>query len=71
MPTYAYRCEVCGADVVLRVSHADADRERYCGAVSSADATYWGLCRGQLIRQPSAPTFIIKGFSAKNGYSAD
>ena len=69
MPTYDYRCPRCGARHTLHTSYAEADRQRYCGTVAPRDSNYWGLCRGELERQPSAPAFVVKGFNAKNGYS--
>ena len=68
MPRYDYECPVCGCRSIRNVSWEFAD-DQVCGAMPPADATYWALCRGTLIRQPAAPNFSVKGFNARNGYS--
>jgi putative FmdB family regulatory protein len=60
MPTFDFKCPKCGhkweANVFIPVN--DAVIQPTCPQ-----------CKGEGEKQPSAPSFIIKGFSAKNGYS--
>jgi predicted nucleic acid-binding Zn ribbon protein len=64
MPTYVYRCDCCGEtrDVVLRLS--ERDTPVYC---QGPNCTLTGLCR--MTRVPTAASFTVQGFNAKNGYS--
>jgi len=55
MPIYEYNCPSCGLKYEILADSDKIDKECRCGAV--------------LQKVPSAPSFIIKGFSAKNGYS--
>ena len=59
MARYTYHCKVCGKQIVLVRPMAERD-----------DPQVGCLCGGQIERQPDAPEFTIRGFSAKNGYSS-
>ena len=67
MPLYDFKCPRCGALKTI-----------YVQSVTSIPMHIWcenvdGGCSGlqQMVRQPSAPAFIVTGFSAKNGYSKE
>lgn len=59
MPQYDYQCLLCRQirlDVTVS-NWRDADgRVELCG------------CGGTMVKQPSAPHFMVKGYNASNGY---
>lgn len=63
MPRHDYKCPTCG--MVKEV--ATHGLPEYLFFVQC------GECPGQpdMVRLPAAPSFTIRGFSAKNGYSGD
>lgn len=63
MPMYAFACEYCGT-VAERLVPAD-QRVVVCGHVDDAGHA----CPYTAQRLPSAPAFVVNGFSAKNRYS--
>lgn len=59
MPTYSYKCEACG-------NAEDARRP----VAERNDVSMCKVCdEGYMMRQATAPTFIINGYNAKNGYT--
>jgi hypothetical protein len=69
MPIYEYQCSTC-----------KRKEERFFGSLAEAQEyekipqscrpnPKYGKCIGAMLRVPSAPSFSIGGFSAKNGYS--
>lgn len=58
MPIYDYRCDKCGCEREYMEWKASAPYTRLCPR-----------CDAVMQRQPSAPNVVVKGFSAKNGYS--
>lgn len=58
MPLFDYVCTVCH-----RI------RERLVDA-KCADTQRCDVCGQLMIRRPGNPSFTIKGYAAKNGYSA-
>ena len=63
MPRYSYECPECGKQATLQVPIARRDKVacHECSVFRDEDV--------RMRRQPDAPNFTIKGFSAKNGYS--
>ena len=55
MPIYEYKCPSCGLKYEFLVDSDKLDKECRCGAI--------------LLKVPSTSSFVIKGFSEKNGYS--
>lgn len=56
MPIFNFKCEQCGQIVERHVSASvKVEQCKKCGGVSE--------------KQPSAPSFVVKGFNALNGYS--
>jgi len=54
---YAYICPACGAAQTRIVT------------MNERDSQPCFFCENIMVRQPSAPTFTVKGFNAANGYS--
>jgi putative FmdB family regulatory protein len=57
MPLFTFKCGYCGQ------SH-----DRFIGS-SQPPTIQYCLCGHPMTKQPSAPAFAIKGYSAANGYS--
>lgn len=65
MPVWAYTCSKCGQMVTMSFSSSGVrDLQEATGLMCSRIP-----CAGTLQRQPAAPNFAMRGFSAKNGYS--
>ena len=62
MPRYSYDCPECGKQATLQVPVARRDK------VACHECSVWRKEDVLMRRQPDAPNFTIKGFSAKNGY---
>ncbi len=58
MPLFIYRCPTCKVTLEYLESQPTPYPDRRCPA-----------CQTVVFRVPSASSFIVKGFSAKNGYS--
>ena len=58
MPIYEYKCPECGK-VVEQIDYRIPSRPTVC----PVDAAF-------MVRIASAPAFVIKGFSEKNGYTS-
>jgi hypothetical protein len=69
VPTYDYICPLCGNHETRQLPVAERDATQLCGAYPACNTPYLGLCRGILERQASAPSFVVTGYNAKNGYS--
>ncbi len=63
MPVYQYRCPECMMVWTLPRTIALRDAPTQCARCLFHDRT--SCCE----RIPDAPTFVVKGFNAKNGYS--
>ena len=63
MPIYDYRCPVCKQ--VKTALSRDEPVRCYC----TSSAQIGDMSSVAMTRLPSSPAFVIKGFSAKNGYS--
>lgn len=70
MPVYEFRCERCGriSNVSLSVDERDA-HAIYCEHPDCRPVKPGGKCR--MVRQPSAPRFVINGYNEANGYSKE
>ena len=60
MPIYEYACPDCGREV---------ERLTPTAPTTDDDAPRCDRCAAEMSRQPSAPSFVLKGYSARNGYS--
>jgi putative FmdB family regulatory protein len=61
MPLYSYKCDTCNHEMDLMT--LSARRGLSPGSVCPQ-------CHvGELVKVPAASNFVVKGFSAKNGYS--
>ena len=60
MPVWNYQCSRCGDTIELKYRNLEQADE---------DTVRCQKCFGQMERQPSAPSFTIKGYAASNGYS--
>lgn len=61
MPRYDYVCPECGQEREVYVPFEESQRttiicKLHCGNV-------------EMVKKPSAPAFVVKGFNARNGYS--
>ena len=63
MPQYDFKCPTCNEVVEIRVSSW-----HLATANESAPPCPWCKDGTVMIKQPAAPNFQIKGFSAANGY---
>jgi putative FmdB family regulatory protein len=62
MPRYDFKCDTCGEVTEVYISSW-----REATANDQSHPCPW--CKiGKMIKQPVAPSFIIKGFNAANGY---
>lgn len=62
MPLYDFKCDRCGYVVALII-------QNWRDATDPNKPMTHEECGGNLVRQPSAPGFVITGFNAGNGYS--
>ena len=60
MPLYEYACPDCGIEV---------ERLTTTPPKTGEDAPRCDRCAAEMSRQPSAPSFVLRGFKASNGYS--
>ena len=66
MPYYDFECPDCHMVVTKRLTFQEIDQQEqhqtkyFCTACPT---------KVVMVRQPSAPSFVVKGFNAKNGYS--
>lgn len=66
MPLYDYKCANCGKTCEVLVSTHKEGLTVWC----AEDGCLYPNGDGHLmVRQPSAPSFVIKGASYRNGYS--
>ena len=64
MPLYEYKCFACGAVKSLTRTIRDRDDDVWCEECRPK------VGKRPMVRQLSAPSFKIEGFSEKNGYSS-
>lgn len=70
MPRWLYKCSQCGyeKDAIFRSLDEANEKSVWCDNPAGCTPTVpGGVCR--MIRQASAPSFSIKGYSAANGYA--
>ncbi len=60
MPLYTYKCESCGVTEDEHRSIVERDLPLKCQQRG---------CWGMMTRVPTAASFTVQGFNAKNGYS--
>ncbi len=58
MPRWDYKCETC---------RSVREHEFPINDVPAIVECFW--CKGVAQKQPSAPNFVVTGYSASNGYS--
>lgn len=64
MPRYDLVCSKCGEEFLDQFFVSAEVRDRWINHLIHDE-----VCDGRMIVKSSAPNFMIKGYSAKNGYS--
>lgn len=69
VPLYDYKCPRCGSirEELMHTFKGYDLRGVWCENVDCTPATPGG--KNRMTRQPSAPSFVIKGAAYRNGYS--